>query len=282
MSTNPAERSLRDGDPEAALRLLQEQVRARPADAKLRIFLFQLLAILGHWERAATSLDVASSLDVSALAMAQTYRQAILCELFRQQVFQGRKSPMVLGQPDPWLGLLIESLLRAGRGDSAAATALRDQALEQAPESSGTIDGVAFSWIADADSRLGPVLEAIVNGRYYWVPFARITRAVIDAPTDLRDLVWMPAHLAFDNGGETVALIPARYVGSESSDDGQIALGRKTAWQEVEPGIFHGLGQRLLATDGGEYGVMDIREIVVGSMSGSRPAPTSASASTAT
>jgi type VI secretion system protein ImpE len=278
MSINPAEQSLRDGDPDAALRLLQEQIRARPADARLRIFLFQLLAILGQWERAATSLDVASSLDVSALAMAQTYRQAILCELLRQQVFQGRKSPMVLGQPDSWLGLLIESLLQRGRGDSATAAALRDTALEQAPESAGTIDGAAFAWIADADSRLGPVLEAIINGRYYWVPFARITRAVIEAPTDLRDLVWMPAHLAFDNGGEAVALIPARYAGSESSTDGQIVLGRKTAWQEVEPGIFHGLGQRLLATDGGEYALMDVREIVIGSASTSDAASASTSA----
>jgi type VI secretion system protein ImpE len=263
-TTNPAEQSLRDGDPASALRLLQEQVRARPADAKLRVFLFQLLTVLGQWERAATNLDVASSLDVSALAMAQTYRQAILCELLRQQVFQGTKSPMVLGEPDPWLGLLIESMLRAGRGDAAAASELRDQALEQAPESSGTLDSRAFSWIADADSRLGPVLEAIINGRYYWVPFARITRAVIEAPTDLRDFVWMPAHLAFDNGGETVALIPTRYPGSESSDDGQIVLGRKTAWQESEPGVFHGLGQRLLATDEGEHALMDVREIVIG------------------
>jgi type VI secretion system protein ImpE len=267
MSANAAEQSLRDGDPETALKLLQEQVRARPADAKLRIFLFQLLAILGQWKRAATSLDVASSLDVSALAMAQTYRQAILCELLRQQVFQGTKSPMVLGEPDAWLGLLIESLLRRGRGDLSAAAALREQALAQAPESAGTIDGVEFSWIADADSRLGPVLEAIINGRYYWVPFARIARLAIEAPTDLRDLVWMPAHVAFDNGGEAVALIPARYAGSESSADGQIVLGRKTAWEEVEPGIFHGVGQRLLATDGGEYAVMDVRDIVIGSAS---------------
>ena len=34
----------------------------------------------------------------------------------------------------------------------------------------------AFEWIADADDRLGPVLEAIVNGRYYWVPFERVRR----------------------------------------------------------------------------------------------------------
>jgi type VI secretion system protein ImpE len=261
---NTAERSLRDGDPAAALGLLQEQVRARPADAKLRIFLFQLLAVLGQWERAKTHLDVAASLEPGALAMAQTYREAILCELLRAQVFEGKKSPLVLGQPEPWLGLLIESLLQAGRGEQAAASRLREDAFEQAPESAGAVNGSAFGWIADADSRLGPVLEAIINGRYYWVPFARLKRIVVEPPADLRDYVWMPAHLDLENGGETVALIPTRYPGSESSEDPQIVLGRKTEWIEVGPGVFHGRGQRILATDAGEQALMDVREIKLG------------------
>jgi len=263
-TTSSAERSLREGDPLGALKQLQEQVRARPADAKLRIFLFQLLAVLGQWERARTQLDVAAGLDPGALAMAQTYREAILCELLRSQVFAGNKSPMVLGQPDAWLALLIESVLQSGRGEAAAAARLRDEAFQQAPETSGTVDGTAFSWIADADSRLGPVLEAIVSGRYYWIPFARLKRIVIEPPADLRDFVWMPAHLELENSGETVALIPTRYPGSESSEDTQIVLGRKTTWVEVADGVFHGLGQRILATDEGERALMDVREIVLG------------------
>ena len=64
-----AEQSLKYGDPAAALAQLQEQVRARPADPKLRIFLFQLLCVLGQWERALNQLKVASGLDPAALAM---------------------------------------------------------------------------------------------------------------------------------------------------------------------------------------------------------------------
>jgi type VI secretion system protein ImpE len=262
--TSTAERSLRDGDPAAALSQLQEQVRARPADAKLRIFLFQLLSVLGQWERARAQLDVAASIDPGTLAMAQTYREAILCELLRAQVFEGKKSPLVLGQPEPWLGLLIESVLRSGQGEVEVATRLRTEAFEQAPETSGSLDGSAFVWIADADSRLGPVLEAIINGRYYWVPFARLTRIAIEPPADLRDYVWMPAHLQLENGGETVALIPTRYAGSESSEDPHIVLGRKTQWSEVDPGVFHGRGQRILATDAGEHSLMDVRDIKLG------------------
>jgi len=256
-----AEQSLRGGDVVNALKQLQQEVRAQPADAKLRTFLFQLLAAMGQWERALDQLNVAATLDPAALAMAQMYREALRCELLRAEVFAGKRSPMVLGKPEEWLALLIESMLTAGRGQAGQAAKLRASAFEAAPASPGMIDGVAFEWIADADMRLGPVLEAILNGRYYWIPFGRIRRIDIEAPEDLRDMVWMPAHFEFANGGESVGLIPTRYPGSELSDDGAICLARKTLWQEVSSGVFHGLGQRVLATDGGEHPLMDVRRI---------------------
>lgn len=261
-ATTAAEQRLRAGAPEAALQHLQEAVRARPGDAKLRIFLFQLLSVLGDWGRALKQLELAATLDPAALAMTQTYREGIYCELLRAQVFNGQKSPMIFGQPEPWLALLIEALLREGRGEPAPA--LRAQAFEQAPATPGTLDGQAFAWIADADMRLGPVLEAVINGRYYWVPFAHLSRVMIETPADLRDNVWMPAHLAFANGGESVALVPTRYPGSEADADGLVKLGRKTVWEETEPGVYRGLGQRVLATDDAEYGLMDIRDIQLG------------------
>lgn len=260
-----AEQSLRDGDPAAALALLQEQVRAHPADAKLRVFLFQLLCVLGQWERALNQLNVAAELDPSALAMAQTYGDAVRCELMRSQVFEGKKSPMIFGEPEQWLALLIEALIVAGRGQPRESERLRAQAFEEAEAVQGESDGQKFNWIADADSRLGPVLEAVINGRYYWVPFARLTRIAIEPPEDLRDMVWTPAHLQFENGGESVALIPTRYPGSETSQDGLIALARKTVWEEISPDMYRGLGQRILATDAAELVLMDIRAVTLNS-----------------
>jgi type VI secretion system protein ImpE len=259
-----AELSLREGDPEEALRRLQQQVREHPADAKLRIFLFQLLAVLGQWERALMQLDMAASLDASALAMKQMYREAIRCEALRAQVFAGRKSPMVFGQPEPWLALLVESLLAAGQGQAAHAEGLRAQAYEQAEPVAGVLDGTPFAWIADADSRLGPVLEAVIDGKYYWLPFMRLAEVVLEEPEDLRDMVWMPAHFRFSNGGESVGLIPSRYPGSEASGDPLLALGRKTEWREVAPQVYHGLGQRIVATNGSEAPLLDIRRITLG------------------
>jgi|SRR5262245_5689569 len=257
-----AEQTLKGGDPAAALAQLQEQVRARPADVKLRVFLFQLLCVLGKWDRALNQLDVASGLDPEAVAMQKTYGDAVRCEAVRNDVFGGKKSPMIFGQPDQWLALLIESLLASGHGEGSRAQDLRARAFDEAPTSQGDIDGRPFAWIADADSRIGPVLEAVINGRYYWVPFSRLLKIEIDPPEDLRDLVWMPARLQFENGGESVALIPTRYPGSEASE-GLVALGRKTVWEEIAPDMHRGLGQRIIATDVDETPIMEVRAISI-------------------
>ena len=259
-----AENAVRAGDLPLALDRLQDAIRAKPEDARLRVFLFQLLCVLGRWERALSQLEVCAEMDAAAIAMRETYRDAIACERVRADVFAGIRSPMLFGEPETWIALLIESLLRAGRGEEEAGERLRQQAFELAPTTSGSVDGKAFAWIADCDMRLGPVLEAIVNGRYYWIPFCRLARIDFEEPTDLRDAVWLPAHLRFINGGEAVALIPVRYPGSESADEGLVALARKSVWSECRPGVFCGLGQRVLATDSGEYPLLDIRQVRLG------------------
>jgi type VI secretion system protein ImpE len=92
----------------------------------------------------------------------------------------------------------------------------------------------------------------------------RLARIDLDAPTDLRDVVWMPAHFQFANGGESVGIIPTRYPGSEAADDPRLRLARQTIWNEAASDVYVGLGQRILATDAGEHALMDVRTIVIG------------------
>jgi len=256
-----AEECLKAGDPEQALQVLQQAVRAKPGDVKLRIFLFQLLCVLGQWERAAAQLQLCGELDAGALAMVNTYREALKCEVVREAVFAGRTTPVVFGQPQAWVAWLIEALQAQGRGEPALAQDLRHKAFDVAPATSGRLDGVAFEWMADADSRLGPVLEAIVNGRYAWVPFLALARVVVEAPEDLRDLVWVPAHLEFPNGGESVALIPTRYVGTADREDGGLRLSRKTLWENMGAEQYAGVGMRVLTTDAGDHDLLAVRTI---------------------
>jgi type VI secretion system protein ImpE len=247
------EELLHQGDPEAAMAALQERARAKPNDVRTRVFLFQLLCVLGQWDRAKNQLKVLAELDAAQLAMVDLYAPALSCEQLREEVFAGKRTPLILGEPLPWLALLIEALAMESRGAYAEAVQTRSVALEQAVAIAGNIDSTAFEWIADADPRLGPVCEVIVDGQYYWLPFERIQLLLIDKPQDLRDVVWMPAQLRLVNGAELVALIPARYPGSETSADGAIRLARKTVWSEAHPECYFGHGQRLFATDQGEY-----------------------------
>lgn len=259
---------IKQGKPLEALAALESQVRGAPGDAKLRVFLFQLLCVLGRWERALAQLEVAAQLDAKNLLMAQACRQAIICEKLREEVFAGKRAPMVVGKPAEWVGLMLQAARMNASGEHRAASEMRARALENAPATSGTIETdagtpEAFEWIADADSRLGPMLELIVDGRYYWAPFERVRELKIEKPADLRDMVWAPAQLTWSTAATTVAFVPTRYVASERSSDGTVQLSRATEWSELFGGEFAGLGQRVLATDAGEYPILSARKLTL-------------------
>ena len=260
-----AEDFFREGNLPAALEALQNQIRSHPDNSRYRVFLFQLLAVLGQYSRALSQMDVLEKLDPGVWSLVGTYREALRCEIERSDIFAGRRKPMIFGEPPQWIGLLLESLRLSAEERYGPARTLRDQAFESAEKSAGTIDGQAFGWIADADARLGPVMEVILNGRYYWAPFRQIRSIEITPAADLRDLVWLPARFTWINGGETVGFIPSRYPGSENTEDPALQLARKTEWVELSDGIFRGLGQRILATDQNEYPLLDIRSVTINS-----------------
>lgn len=259
--TVKAEELLRTGQLNEALAALESEIRADPASAKLRVFLFQLLCVLGDWERALTQLNTAAELDAANLLMAQVCRSALNCEALRAQIFAGKHSPLIFGRPDDWVGSLVKANQLISEGRYEASQQLRERAFEEAPAIAGKINDEPFEWIADADTRFGPVLEAIVDGKYYWVPFAAIRRIHIEPPTDLRDAVWIPAVFTWVNEGEVPGLIPTRYPGSESSNDDAVRLARRTDWIEKPGEAYLGLGQRMFATDTGEYSLMQARKI---------------------
>ncbi len=258
-----AEEFLREGRLDECLHALQQSVRSRPADARLRVFLFQLLSVLGDWQRAAAQLKVAAELDEANLLLAEIYGIALNCEAFRADVFAGTRSPLVFGEPAEWVAWLVQANQLTAQAEYRAADELRQQAFEAAPASAGSIDGQRFAWIADADTRLGPVLEAIVDGRYYWVPFANIRSIYIEPPTDLRDAVWAGAVFTWTNGGESGGLIPVRYPGSEASEENAVRMARRTEWSEPAGGLYLGLGQRVFATDEAEYALLETRRVML-------------------
>ena len=248
-------------DPLAQLAALQARIRKEPQRVDLRIFLFQVYCLQGAWAKAGAQLKVIEELDAEALSMVQTYREALSCELLRDGVFAGIRTPLVLGDPRDWLAWLLEANRLLALGHVEQAQAWRDKALAAAPAATGSVDGEPFEWLADADSRLGPVLEAVLNGKYYWIPLERLTRIEIEPPSDLRDMVWTPVTLTFSTGGSNVALVPTRYPGVELLLDDRLRMARGTEWQAVGGNTWIGCGQRMLVTDQAEYALLDVRLI---------------------
>ena len=103
-----AEQSLREGRVEEALAELQNHVRTAPDNAEYRVFLFQLLCVLGDWERARAQLKVLGELSPVSAPLVHVYGTAITCELLRREVFAGAKTPLILGEPLPWVALLLQ------------------------------------------------------------------------------------------------------------------------------------------------------------------------------
>src|SRR6266852_5488631 len=166
-----AEEHIQAGRLDEALATLQDEVRSNAADAKLRTFLFQLLSVMGNWPRALTQLDVLAGFGPDYKLLAGIFKPVIQCELLRSEVFAGKRTPIVFGEPAEWMGLLVQANELLAQGKSGPAQEMRDKAFEAAPATAGRINDQPFEWIADVDLRLGPMLEVVVEGQYYWVPF---------------------------------------------------------------------------------------------------------------
>jgi len=255
-----AELLIHAGDPKGALEALQEQVKKNPTDPKLRIFLFQLLAVNGQWKRAQTQLELAGQLDPEADPMVQAYRDVLNCELHREAVFAGKSKPLIFGEPEEWVASLVEAQQAFAKGDMALFASLNAQAFEKADTRSGRINDEGFNWLADADQRFGPVFEFIFNGQYYWVPMSRVRKLHTDKPTDLRDLLWLPAEVMWINGGKLMVMVPARYPHIDGVS-GPGLLGRRTDWLAHDGDITEGTGQRLFASDIKDYPILEVRSI---------------------
>ena len=237
-------------------------VKAKPSDPLLRAGLFRFFAFTGQWARASTQLQTLATLDAEQAMYASTYMGCLKCEQFRAEVFAGKRSPLFVGEPAEWMAFL----LRAAQNSGDASIALIEKALDQAPAISGTVDGVSFEWIADADNRFGPILEAFIDGKYYWIAFDRLRRVELDAPDEAIDRVWQPCQFVFSSGGSKKGFIPIRYPGTPADTDPAVIMG--AAARSVPLGVDFEmlLGGRVFNTDAASYPLTQLRSIALNSV----------------
>nr|WP_322015269.1 type VI secretion system accessory protein TagJ [Paraburkholderia sp. J12] len=237
-----------------------EHVRRHPSNVRERWLLFELLCLGGEWERALRQLQTWATLEPEGTARAQLYRGLIQSEVFRTEVFAGRRMPDSIDPLPTWANSLVRANMKLGEGDIAVADELRNVSFNDAPATRGESTQMgAFEWLTDSDSRLGPVCELAVAGGYRWVPFEAIRSLTLGPVTALTDLLWRSTVVGLRNATVLRGYMPVRYPGSESGPHA-IKLARKTTWQDVGETNVIALGQKTWTTDQGDFGLLEIGE----------------------
>ncbi len=257
-----AEDLLRSGDLAGARAALAGELRRSPGDVQLRQFFWQLIAIAGEWDKAEQQLRALIAAEPKALMLGSVYGQAIAAMRQRDRVMAGTERATSLVGSEPWVEALIDSLQATAAGADGAG-ALNEAALADAPATPGSMDGEAFEWIADADLRFGPMLEAVIGDHYGMVPFAALKRLKVTEPVDLRDKVWLQVELETKTGQTSMAFVPVLYPGTAATGDAALMLARRTDWIE-QAGVEIGFGQRIINTDGPESDILGVRDIRFG------------------
>ena len=216
-----AQQLISEGQLGAALTALQDQIRKDPSNAKYRTFLFQLLCVQGQWNRALTQLNVAAELDAATLPMAQTYREAIQCEALRDDIFAGKRLPVVFGEPVAWIALVADA--RVG------------------PVLEVIMNG-RYIWVpVQHVSRIDIEAPADLRDKV-WMP------ATFTWTNGASTVGLIPTRYA----GTVQAA-----AGADAAVQNELLLARRTEWSAAGAGA----GQRMFATDAADYALMDVRSI---------------------
>ena len=219
------------GKLDEAIAALNAEVRDNPSDARRRTFLFELLCFQGEYDRAEKHLQVLAAAGPEAQMGATLYLSALHGERTRQKLFEEQDYPPVPAAAQPRQGVL---------------------------------NGKPFASFEDADPRVGPRLELFAAGAYLWIPLEHVEAIEMQAPTRLRDLLWIPAMVrtgpAFRGTELGEVLFPVLAPFSYKDPDSMVRLGRATGWDEVN-GQNVPFGQRLFSVDGEDVPILELRKV---------------------
>ncbi len=241
--------------------VLIEEVKNRPSDVGARTVLFQVLSLLGEWDKALRHLDMISTQDPRRTIGVHTYLNNVKAEQERAKVMKGAQLPSVMPEPPVYMHDYLDYLdaIRAGKSDGARASlALIDEAR---PVVLGTINGKHFGGMSDTDARLYAFLEAFVHERYVWIPIEAIRELIIHEPKDSFDLIWVTASITTWEGLSMNCSMPVTYPGTDEASDEQLKLGRLTDWAPLVGGMSRGLGQHVYAIGDEDVSILEIRSI---------------------
>jgi type VI secretion system protein ImpE len=245
---------------QAAIDAQVQDVRADPADHGKRLFLFELLAFAGDWDRARRQIDAVAYPEPERMAAVVKYKTLLDAEDHRARVFRDAIFPEFFIPPPTWVLTRLEAVAALKAGDAAAAAEKLAASDEAAPPARGLLNGAPVDGLRDADDLFGPVLEVMSHGGYYWLPLEQVESIGLNPPAAPRDLIWFPAKLTIKDGPSGDAFLPARYPGSHAAANDAVRLGRATDWGEEDDQPVRGTGLRVFLNGDQFVSLLDWRE----------------------
>jgi type VI secretion system protein ImpE len=264
-SRDQASTLYREGNLGGAIEAQLAWVRGNPTDIGARLFLFELLAFDGQWERAERQAQALLTNDAESDTAVGMYQKCILSERKRAASQNGEVPPRILGASSQSIELRLEALKEGV--EVASRLILQAEELESNRQNPDWIlNGRAVKSLRDGDDLLGPVLEVFAQGEYFWIDVNEIQLLETEPPKYPRDLIWLPARLETKSESGNVFL-PMIYCNSSAVEDVALRLGRATDWVEKgESGIYRGIGLKdWILDDSDNVPLIDFRSLVQGS-----------------
>ena len=232
-----AQQLFKAGKLSEAISALTSHLRDNPADQKNRTFLFELLCFNGEYDRAEKQLNILEE-EGSKDSFLGTilYKAALHAERLRNEMFEKKTYP--------------KHVVNGGSTNV-----------------SGKLNGKEFKTLSDADPRIGDKLELFAGGDYLWISFHDVAMIRLEAPKNLRDLLWAPAKLltgpTFRSRDLGEIMLPAVSPLSWQADEEEVRLGRVAEWFEDESGEIAPYGFKNLLVDGEEFPLLEVRELEI-------------------
>ena len=246
-----------------ALEAITADVKKKPTDINSRGFLCEMLFIKRNWERADKQLDFIGHQDPNAIHMVALWRQLLRAGQARDQFYSEGRVPEVLEEPNDLVQAYLEASVSMREGNKAEALKILDSAESSRPAIKGKFNGKAFSDFRDLDDLMPAVLEVFTStGKYYWIPFSRISSLEFHPPEGPMDLVFRRATMeTTEEGPDGDVYIPAIYQHLADEDEENLLLGRATDWlgKEGEPVV--GAGQKMFLVDEQSITIMEIETL---------------------
>ncbi len=250
---------IRAGNLSGAIQEATQQVRAYPTDLTARVSLFELLCLIGEYDRAEKQLDVLEQQREKTDLGVQVYRNCLRAEKKRRRVYAGEVEPHFLNEPPSYIDLNLEAIRHAKEERFADARKALDRAEEERPALSGRLNDKVFQDFRDSDDFTAPVLELFVHDKFTWLPLQQIRTLEILPPKQLRDLLWASARIESVNGTKGEVIVPALYNGTSMDSNDQVRLGRLTDWRLIAEDLYRAAGLRMFLADDEDQSIFELK-----------------------